>query len=217
MSIGNLLVAIFLLGLLVFRFTLDTEGRERTRLLAVALLIGTLRFNLAAFLYLAPSQSLIDSLLIASDVLYVLFFFLLALHYTSRHLPLVGFWVPQSVLLVAILVAGYLVSNSVAIASAGYMELVRTLLFLTATLAFTTICRSREMLDNHPVFWIPTLIIATTFGIATGAKIISTIVQFSGNGPAGLLITMSSSLGAVATLLLLIFLTANISWFRNSQ
>ena len=216
MIISYLLVTLALLGLLVFRLVLDANGKASTRLLAFALVVGIVRFGTRTVLFLVDSDLIINSVLIVSDALYVLFFLLLAWHFTARHLPVLGYWLPQSFIYLAILFAGILMLFNEGIDTTGLAELIRTLLFLTATLAFVTIARSREMLNSQPVFWIPTLIVASGFGIATAGKLASTLLHFAGSGSAGLLLTISSSLGAVATLLLLIFLAANISWFRNT-
>jgi|GEM_PF-2597179 len=216
MIINYLLVTLALLGLLIFRLVLDANGKASTRMLAVALIVGIMRFGTQTLLVLIDSDLVVNSALIVSDTLYVLFFLLLAMHFTSRHLPVMGYWLPQLLICLAILFTDTLILFVEGFDTASFNELIRTLLFLTSTLAFVTIARSPEMLNNQPVFWIPTLIVATGFGITTVGKLASTILHFAGNGSAGLLAAISSSLGIVATLLLLIFLAANISWFKNS-
>ena len=116
----------------------------------------------------------------------------------------------------AILVPGALAFFDAGLETPAYAELIRTLLFLSAALAFVTINRSPDMLNTQPVFWIPTLIVATGYTVATLAKLLSTVVHFAGSGSAGLMSTISSLLGVVATVLLLIFLAANLSWFRKT-
>ena len=215
MIVNYLLVTLAMLALLIFRLVLDANGKASTRLLAVALVVGVVAFGTQAALFLFNSDLVINTVLIVSDTLYVLFFLLLALHFTARHLTLVGYWLPQTLIYLAILFTGSLILFNEGFDTPGFNELIRSLLFLTATLAFVTIARSREMLNSQPVFWIPALIVATGFGIATAGKLASTLLHFAGFDSAGLLLTISSSLGVVATLLLLIFLAANISWFRN--
>jgi hypothetical protein len=202
---------------LIFRLALDARGKASTRLLAFALVVGIVRFGIQAVLFLFDSDLLISSVLIVTDALYVLFFLLLAMHYTARNLPLVGYWLPQALIYLVILFAGGLILFDESYNTTGLNELVRTLLFLSATLAFVTISRSGEMLDSQPVFWIPTLIVATGFGVATAAKFASTVLHFSASSVADLLLSISSSLGVFATLLLLIFLAANISWLRGTN
>lgn len=215
MIISYLLFTLALLALLILRLFLDSDGKASTRLLAVALIVGIVGFGAQSLLMLGGSHGEVSALTIVTDTLYVLFFLLLAMHFTNRHLPLAGYWMPQAFIYLAILMASSLVIFNRVIDTTGLSELLRTLLFLTATLAFVTIARSREMLDSQPIFWIPTLIVATGFGIATAGKMMSTIFHFTGNGTANLLLLISSSLGVVATLLLIIFLAANVSWFRN--
>jgi len=215
MTISYLLVTLALLGLLVFRLRLDANGKASTRLLAVALTVGFVRFGTQTVLFLFDSDLVINTVLIITDTLYVVFFLLLAMHFTARHLPVVGYWLPQTLIYLAVLFTGALILSDEGFDTTSFNELIRMLLFLTATLAFATIARSPEMLNRQPVFWIPTLIVATGFGVATAGKLVSTILHFAGNGSAELLLTISSSFGVVATLLLLIFLAANISWFRN--
>jgi hypothetical protein len=215
MSISHLLVALALSGLLIFRLALDDRGRADTRLLGVALVVGIVRFGMQTMLFLFDSDLLISSMLILTDALYVLFFLLIALHFTARNLPPLGYWLPQSLIYLVILFAGALILFDEGFNTTGLNELIRTLLFLSATLAFVTISRSGEMLDRQPVFWIPTMIVATGFGVATAAKFASTVLHFSASSAADLLLSISSSLGVVATLLLLIFLAANISWLRG--
>ncbi|MEZ5488880.1 MAG: hypothetical protein R3F50_00990 [Gammaproteobacteria bacterium] len=216
MSLGHLSVAIILLGLFIYRFFLSAAGKSCTRLLTVALGAGLGHFGLQAFVFLFSDAAVVNSLLLVAETLYVLFFMLLALHYTNRNLPVLGYWVAQLLVYLALLTPGILVFVADGFDTPAYTELVRSLLLLSATLAFVTINRSPDMLNTQPVFWIPTLIVATGYSIATFAKVISTLVHFSGSGYAGLAATISSLLGAVATLLLLIFLAANISWFRKA-
>ena len=217
MSISHLLVALALSGLLIFRLALDGRGRADSRLLGVALVVGIVRFGIQTMLFLFDSDLLISSMLVLTDALYVLFFLLLAMHYTARNLPLVGYWLPQTLIYLVILFAGGLILFDEGYNTTGLNELIRTLLFLSATLAFVTIARSGEMLDRQPVFWIPTLLVAAGFGLATAAKFASTVLHFSASNVADLLLSISSSLGIVATLLLLIFLAANISWLRGTN
>jgi len=216
MSFINLPIAIVLLGLIILRCFLSSEGKQNTRLLTVALAVGVLGYTAAGLNFLVTDPVARNGLMIVADSLYVLFFLLLAMHYTNRNLPLVPFWLGLSLVYLAILLATTLIFFDSRFDTPAYAELIRTLLFLTATLAFVTINQSDDMLNAQPVFWIPTLIVATGFGIATGGKVVSTLVHFSGGSFAGLLSTISSLLGVVATLLLLIFLGANINWFRRT-
>lgn len=217
MFVSNLLATVILIGLLVFRWLLDTNVKDNTRLMAVALVVGVVRSGAEAVLLLFDSSLVINSLLVVADTLYVLFFLLLAMHFTARHLPIVGYWIPQSLIYLAILATNALILFEEGFDTTSFDELMRMLLLLTATLVFVTIARSSEMLNRQPVFWIPNLIVATGFGVATAVKLISTILHFASSGSAGLLLGISSSLGVVAMILMLIFLAANISWYRSDS
>jgi hypothetical protein len=126
------------------------------------------------------------------------------------------FWLPLSILCLAILATGVLVLTDPRFDTPAYAELSRTLLLLSATLAVVTINRSPDMLNTQPVFWIPSLLVATAFTFVAGVKVIATLLHFGGSGLAGLLSTISSLFALLATALLLIFLGANIDWFRRT-
>ncbi len=216
MKFAHLLVTLILLGLVIYRFFLATEGRQSTRLLTLALLAGLLHYGIQAFVFHFSALLGPTGMYIISNTFFVLFFVLLAIHYTNNKLPILGYWVAQLLVYLAILAPGVLASIAAGFDTSAYTELVGTLLFLSAALAFVTINRSPEMLNSQPVFWIPTLIVATGYVVATLGKMISTLAYFSGSSVANLIANISSLLGVVATALLLIFLAANISWFRKT-
>lgn len=216
MSFTNLPVALVLLGLLILRSLLSAEGKQATRLLSVALLVGIAAFTAAGLLFLIKDYTTRHGLQLVTEGLTVLFFVLLALHYTNRKLPLMPFWLPLSILCLAILTTGVLVLTDPRFDTPAYTELTRTLLLLSATLAVVTINRSPDMLNTQPVFWIPSLLVATAFTFAAGVKVIATLLHFGGSGFAGLLSIISSLLALLATVLLLTFLGANIDWFRRT-
>lgn len=216
MTIIHLLAALYCLGLCLGWLSLGKDGKSRTGLLALALVAGVVQFGARTGLSLGPLQQWQGGILLAADLLYTLFFVLLAMHYTSRRLLVLGYWAPQGLICLAVLAAGLMAMLPDAIDAQSLAELRQMLLFLSGALVFGTVNKSEVLANEQPVFWIPTLLVAFGYAIAAAGKTLATLFHFADSPLASLLTAISSGLGLVATILVLLLLTLNILWFRDS-